>query len=238
MGDLLPLDGDDIDLRDAVWAGEPRSAAVKVEPAVQPLAAHRSTYARVIKPLGDRLLALVLVIFLAPLMLAIAVGVRITLGRPVLYRQVRMGKDGRTFVLWKFRTMLPDRRQRRVPVKVDLRVCHKRQDDPRHVPFGTFLRRTSLDELPQLLNVLAGHMSLVGPRPELVELVERYEPWQHQRHVVKPGLTGLWQVSVRGEGMMHDNVHLDLEYLKTLSLRTDLRILLRTPRVLLVRSGS
>jgi lipopolysaccharide/colanic/teichoic acid biosynthesis glycosyltransferase len=238
MGDLLRREGDELDLRDGIWLGEPVPAAVTIEPVVQPPAAHRSAYARIVKPLGDRLLALVMVIVLAPVLIAIAVGVRLTLGRPIVYRQVRMGKDGRTFVLWKFRTMLPDRRQRRVPVMVDLRVCHKREDDPRHVPFGTFLRRTSLDELPQLLNVLAGHMSLVGPRPELVELVEQYEPWQHQRHVVRPGLTGLWQVSGRGEGMMHDNVHLDLEYLQSLSLRTDLRIMLRTPRALLVRSGS
>jgi lipopolysaccharide/colanic/teichoic acid biosynthesis glycosyltransferase len=217
---------------------DPEPVSITLTRVADPFSAHDTLYARLVKPFCDRLLALILVVLLAPLMIVIAIGVRITLGRPVLYRQRRTGKDGRTFVLWKFRTMLPDRRRVRVPVPVDQRVCHKREDDPRHVPFGTFLRRTSLDELPQLLNVLWGHMSLVGPRPELVELVEQYEPWQHQRHVVKPGLTGLWQVSGRGDGMMHDNVHLDLEYLNTLSFRTDVRIMFRTPRVLLVRSGS
>ena len=207
-------------------------------PVVHAVAPQRSFYLVVLKPCVDRALAGLLVILLAPVMAAVAVGVLVTLGRPVLYRQRRTGRDGQTFTLVKFRTMLPDRRAAFRPVEVDLRVSHKRDDDPRHVPFGTFLRRTSLDELPQLFNVLAGHMSLVGPRPELVEVVEHYQPWQHLRHVVKPGLTGLWQVSGRGDGLMHENTHLDLEYLRTIGFRTDLGILLKTPRVLLVHSGS
>lgn len=220
---------------------EPAVGAVPIGPplaVVDAVAPPPSFYLRVLKPFIDRSLAAILVVLLLPVMAAVAVGVLIALGRPVFYRQRRAGLGGTTFTLWKFRTMRPDRRAASNPVEVDKRVSHKRHDDPRHVPFGTFLRRTSLDELPQLLNVIAGHMSLVGPRPEMVEVVERYQPWQHLRHVVRPGLTGLWQVSGRGDGMMHENTHLDLEYLRTISLRTDLAILLKTPRVLLVRSGS
>lgn len=198
----------------------------------------RSVYFTLVKPLIDRALAAMLVLLLLPVMAVIAVALMVRLGRPIFYRQHRVGKNGEPFELWKFRTMRPDRRAVRLPVEGDQRVCHKRDDDPRHVPFGSFLRRTSLDELPQFLNVVAGHMSLVGPRPELVEIVERYQPWQHQRHLVKPGITGLWQVSGRGNGLMHENVEVDIEYLRRLSLRTDLAIMLRTPQVFFTRSGS
>jgi lipopolysaccharide/colanic/teichoic acid biosynthesis glycosyltransferase len=110
-----------------------------------------------------------------------------------------------------------------------------RQRDPRHTSVGRFLRRRSLDELPQLLNVLAGQMSLVGPRPELDEIVSTvYESWQLQRHVVKPGITGLWQVTARvaGDAIIHNNAQIDIEYIHQLSLWTDLRILLKTPTAL------
>ena len=110
-------------------------------------------------------------------------------------------------------------------------------DDPRHTRVGRFLRKWSLDELPQFWNVVRGDMSLVGPRPELVEIVARYEPWQHQRHVVKPGLTGLWQVSSRGTGMMHLHTDIDLEYIETMGPITDLKILLRTIPATLRRRG-
>jgi lipopolysaccharide/colanic/teichoic acid biosynthesis glycosyltransferase len=103
---------------------------------------------------------------------------------------------------------------------------------------GRFLRKSSMDELPQFWNVVRGEMSLVGPRPELVEIVNRYEPWQHQRHVVKPGLTGLWQVTTRGSGMMHLHTDIDLEYIQTIGLRTDLRILLQTIPATLQRKGN
>jgi lipopolysaccharide/colanic/teichoic acid biosynthesis glycosyltransferase len=106
---------------------------------------------------------------------------------------------------------------------------HKSPDDPRHTRLGRFLRRTSLDELPQLINVVRGELSLVGPRPELPEIVERYERWQHARHRVKPGITGLWQVTQRGLGQpMHKHVATDLAYIERLSLGTDLRILVKT----------
>ena len=198
-----------------------------------------SVYVSWCKPVIDRVAAGVLLLLTLPLMLMVALAVLLSLGRPVLYRQRRVGQGGEVFRVWKFRTMLPDRRVAERPVAVERRVCHKRDDDPRHTGVGTVLRRWRLDELPQLVNILSGDMSLVGPRPELVEVVSRYQPWQHRRHAVKPGLTGLWQVSTPTySGLMHENTHIDLEYIARIGLRTDVRILLRTVRCLLSRSGS
>ena len=128
-----------------------------------------------------------------------------------------------------------DRRQgeRRSP-EATRRRTHKTPHDPRHTRLGRFLRSSSLDELPQLVNVLRGELSLVGPRPELPEVVANYEPWQHARHTVKPGVTGLWQTTERANGEpMHLHVDKDLEYIERLSARTDLSILLVTVPVLL-----
>jgi lipopolysaccharide/colanic/teichoic acid biosynthesis glycosyltransferase len=197
-----------------------------------------SLYVRWCKPVLDRLAAGTLLLLALPLILVVALTVLLSLGRPVLYRQRRVGQGGEVFRVWKFRTMLPDRRVVERPVAVDRRVCHKREDDPRHTRVGTVLRRWRLDELPQLVNILSGSMSLVGPRPELVEVVSRYQPWQHRRHAVKPGLTGLWQVSTPTfSGLMHENTHIDLDYVDSVGLRTDVRILLRTVRCVLSRSG-
>ena len=196
-------------------------------------------YVRRLKPMVDWLVAGMLLVVLAPLMAVIALILMATLGRPILFRQKRVGKDGVPFVLWKFRTMRPDRRVRDIAPAVDRRVCHKSRNDPRHTRFGRALRCTRMDELPQLLNVLVGDMSLVGPRPELTEIVAQYEPWQHDRHLVRPGLTGLWQVSVVDDtGLMHEHTDIDLEYIRGMDLRTDLRILLRTPVTLVLRRGS
>jgi lipopolysaccharide/colanic/teichoic acid biosynthesis glycosyltransferase len=195
-------------------------------------------YARVGKPAFDRLVGLVLLVVTFPLMAAVGVAVWISVGRPLIFRQPRIGKNGVPFTVFKFRTMRPDRRRQNHPVMQDRRVTHKSERDPRHTRVGRRLRGWSLDELPQLWNVVRGDMSLVGPRPELVEVVERYEPWQHQRHLVKPGLTGLWQVSRRGEGLMYLYTDLDLEYIATMSFRTDLGILARTLPAALSRSGS
>jgi lipopolysaccharide/colanic/teichoic acid biosynthesis glycosyltransferase len=110
----------------------------------------------------------------------------------------------------------------------DRRVTHKTTEDPRHTPLGRVLRRFSLDELPQLWNVLRGEMSVVGPRPELPLVVDRYHQWQHLRHLVKPGITGLWQVSERGDLAMHECVETDIEYVRRVSLLTDITIIART----------
>lgn len=196
-------------------------------------------YERVVKPVVDRVGGALLLVALSPVMLAIAVAVWTQLGRPILFRQQRVGRDGKPFGMYKFRSMRPDRRgQSRDHLEeleeirdwdgIDRRVRHKSENDPRLVPIGRFLRRWSLDELPQLFNVVRGEMTLVGPRPELVAITERYEDWQHLRHLVKPGMTGLWQVSERGNGLMHEHTKVDLEYVARLSPATDLKILLLT----------
>jgi lipopolysaccharide/colanic/teichoic acid biosynthesis glycosyltransferase len=186
-------------------------------------------YVHLVKPAFDRLVALVLILLLLPVLVAVAVAVRTGVGRGVVFRQRRIGLGGRQFTIYKFRTMTPDRRARRAPFDgSDRRRTHKHPADPRLTAVGRVLRAWSLDELPQLWNVLCGDMSLVGPRPELPEIVAKYEPWQHERHQVKPGLTGLWQVSRRGDGLMHEHVALDIDYLKQVRFRTDLLILLLT----------
>lgn len=191
--------------------------------------AHSSLYARRVKPLLDVATAAVLLVLLVPVLLAVTVAVRLRLGKGVLYRQERVGRGGSTFTVLKFRTMLLDRRATTAPVTEDRRVSHKTQLDPRHTALGRFLRKWSLDELPQLINVLRGEMSIIGPRPELVSVVDRYGLWDHDRHLVRPGLTGLWQTQARAAGPTHQFVHLDLQYVERLSVLNDLRILLATP---------
>jgi lipopolysaccharide/colanic/teichoic acid biosynthesis glycosyltransferase len=151
----------------------------------------------------------------------------------VLFRQRRVGRRGPNFTVLKFRTM-----RHEAPAGARQGPCpdhgHKCPNDPRHTRTGKLLRKLSLDEIPQLVNVLRGEMSLVGPRPELPEIVARYEPWQHERHQVKPGLTGLWQVTERGNGkLMWQSTTPDVVYARTISLRTDLSILARTLPALL-----
>ena len=198
----------------------------------------RGTYVEFVKPAMDRAVGAVLLLGALPVLGVVAVVVRRRIGSPVLFRQARCGRNGERFDVLKFRTMRADRRMDRQPVVENRRMIHKTDVDPRHTDLGRRLRKWSLDELPQLWNVVRGEMSLVGPRPELVEIVDRYEPWQHQRHRVRPGLTGLWQISRRGEGLMHLSTDIDLEYVATMSLRTDLKILLRTIPAVLRRSGS
>lgn len=194
-------------------------------------------YRRFVKPLLDRVVAAVLLVALAPVMALVAVLVWARLGSPVLLSQRRVGLGGAEFGMLKFRTMRPDRRRGTGGYEgPERRVRHKSPDDPRLDRVGRVLRAASLDELPQLVNVVRGDMSIVGPRPELAEIVERhYEPWQHTRHAVKPGLTGLWQVTARGtdDRLMHELTELDVQYVRSLTFRTDLAIFLRTiPAVL------
>jgi lipopolysaccharide/colanic/teichoic acid biosynthesis glycosyltransferase len=193
-----------------------------------------SIYTRTVKPGVDRVAAAAALVVAAIPMAAISVTVAVYLGRPVLFHQTRIGLDGVPFEVLKFRTMRPDRRGQRLDVIHDRRETHKSNEDPRHTRVGRFLRRYSLDELPQLINVLRGEMSIVGPRPELASIVsESYRPGLDQRHFVKPGLTGLWQVSARGDGPMHENGEWDLDYVERVSLRTDLAILAKTPGAML-----
>jgi lipopolysaccharide/colanic/teichoic acid biosynthesis glycosyltransferase len=208
------------------------------EPAVGAPLRVGTRYGRYVKPSMDRVAGVVLAIFALPIVLVITLAIRMKLGKGVIYKQRRVGRDGVTFTMYKFRTMTPDRRRVDRPYAgPDRRTCHKRDDDPRHTPLGRFLRGSSLDELPQLWNVIRGDMSLVGPRPELPHIVDRYEPWQHERHQVKPGITGFWQLSGRAGGLAYEGVELDIDYLRALSLRTDLGVLLRTVPVAIIRTG-
>lgn len=213
--------------------------ASRTDAPVLPLRPHRAgRYERYAKRTLDVTVAVVALLVLLPVLALVASAVLVRLGRPVFFRQERIGLNGRSFRVLKFRTMGMDRRGRegeRHWSGPDRRQTHKSAHDPRHTELGRLLRKTSLDELPQLWNVLRGDMSIVGPRPELAEVVARYSDWQHHRHVVRPGLTGLWQISARGGRPMHEVTHIDLEYVERLSLRTDLRILLRTPGVVLLR---
>ncbi len=194
-------------------------------------------YVSWVKPAIDFVGALLILLILTPVVLISALAVKISLGSPVIYRQKRIGRDGEPFELLKFRTMIPDRRVARTEFNgEDRRKTHKSPGDPRVVPPGPLLRALRFDELPQLWNVLRGDMSLVGPRPELPEIVAGYEEWQHARHEMKPGVTGLWQVT-GGDAPMHECTEIDLQYIEDVSFATDLKILLKTPIAMVRRSG-
>jgi len=163
------------------------------------------------------------------------------MGGPILFRQRRVGLNEHPIDIWKFRTMYADRRSANLgppSAQAERRRRHKSRRDPRVTPFGRFLRRTSLDELPQLWNILRGDMSMVGPRPELPEIVAGYEEWQHARHAVRPGLTGWWQVNRPPDRLMHEVVELDIYYVKHRSLWLDLKILFRTVNAVLRGTGA
>ena len=189
----------------------------------------------------DITVAAALLVLAAPLMLLIALAIKLDSPGPVIFRQRRVGKDGRPFTFYKFRGMVADAEARLHEVahlnEVDGPIFKSRRD-PRVTRVGRVLRRTSLDELPQLWNVLRGDMSLVGPRPPLPTEVTRYEPWQRDRLLVPGGITGLWQVSGRNLLGFEDMVRLDLEYITRWSLWLDLRILLRTILVVLTARGA
>jgi exopolysaccharide biosynthesis polyprenyl glycosylphosphotransferase len=171
------------------------------------------------------------VLVMAPLVLVIALAIRLTSPGPILFVQPRAGRDGRPFPMYKFRTMAVGA-DRHVADVVDLAALgdpmFKLREDPRRTGFGAWLRRTSLDELPQLLNVVRGDMSLVGPRPEQLDLVDRYAPEHRFRLAVRPGMTGPMQVYGRGELRFDERLAVEREYVENLSLRRDVRILLLT----------
>ncbi len=187
--------------------------------------------ARVVKEILDRVGAAVLLALLSPLLLTLAVGIRGHSPGPVFFRQVRVGRDGQPFVMYKFRSMYLDAEARLAEVRhlnEHDGVLFKVRDDPRVTPVGRWLRRLSLDELPQLFNVLRGQMSLVGPRPPLPEEVATYPDDVRRRLAVKPGMTGLWQVSGRSDLPWEEAVRLDLRYVENWSLSFDLVIMART----------
>jgi exopolysaccharide biosynthesis polyprenyl glycosylphosphotransferase len=184
--------------------------------------------------------AVVLIVF-SPVMTVIAVAVKATSPGPILFRQERVGYRGRPFTVLKFRTMVADAEER-LPELLDLNEAtgplFKMAHDPRVTKFGRFLRKTSLDELPQLVNVLRGDMTVVGPRPPLPREVAQYEEWQMARLEVRPGVTGLWQVSGRSELPFEDYVRLDLFYIENWSLAFDLFIIAKTLPTIISRRGA
>ncbi len=184
----------------------------------------------------DLALALITLLLAWPLMLLIALAIRLESPGPVIYRQVRVGRYGRPFIIYKFRTMIEgaDALQDTLrPFNEVQGPIFKMRDDPRVTRVGRILRRTSLDELPQIFNILRGEMSWVGPRPAIPEEVAHYEPWHHRRLEALPGLTGLWQVSGRSELSFDEMVRLDIYYCENWTFWMDLVILLRTiPAVL------
>lgn len=197
---------------------------------------------RIVKGLFDRGTALVALVLLSPLLLGFMIAVRLDSSGPSLFRQKRVGRGGRTFTMLKFRSMHVDA-ERRLSEVQDHNVhekgpLFKAPDDPRVTRVGRVLRRTSLDELPQLWNVLRGQMSLVGPRPPLPYEVEQYGHDVYRRLLVKPGLTGLWQVSGRSDLTWDESVRLDLYYVENWNLFLDVSILMRTFRAVLAARGA
>lgn len=198
-------------------------------------------YQRMLKRGFDLLMTCILMIPTLPVMAVIALAIRLDSPGPILFHQQRVGENGKLFLMHKFRSMVVDADKRLDEVTrptANGKVIHKFKDDPRVTRIGRFLRRTSLDELPQLFNVLKGEMSLVGPRPELPMLVEQYEPWQHKRFSVPQGMTGWWQVNGRSDKPMHLNTEDDLFYIHNYSLLLDLQIIIKTIAVVLRGKGA
>ncbi len=247
-------------LRSLAWELEKTGTDLCVSPALLDVAGPRMTirptagltllhvdhpqlsgYRLLLKALFDRCAAAVALLLLSPLMGALAVAIRLSDGGPALFLQTRVGKDGRSFKIYKFRTMVVDAEQRQAEL-LDSNdsdgVLFKLRKDPRVTAIGTHLRRWSIDELPQLLNVLRGDMSLVGPRPALPSETDRYADHVRRRLVVKPGLTGLWQVSGRSDLSWDESVRLDLRYVENWSFFLDLQILWKTVSALSRKSGA
>lgn len=193
-----------------------------------------------VKGILDRVLSFILLIVLSPLFLLVAILIKLTSKGPIFFRQVRCGVNGRRFIFYKFRTMVEDAEKRKyelthLNVK---KIVFKITEDPRITRVGWLLRKTSIDELPQLLNVLKGDMSFVGPRPPVPQEVGLYEDWQRRRLSMKPGLTCLWQIQGRAELDFDDWMKLDLKYIDTWSLLLDIAILLRTIPAVLSTKGA
>jgi len=251
---------DGVRLRSLAWELEKTGTDLCVSPALLDVAGPRTTIRPtagltllhvdhpqlsglrlVLKGLFDRCAAAAALVMLAPVMVALAVAVWLHDRGPALFTQVRVGKDGNSFRMYKFRTMIVDAEKRRtelLPSNDSDGVLFKLRRDPRVTSVGAHLRRLSLDELPQLFNVFLGHMSLVGPRPALPDEAAVYAEHVRRRLVVKPGLTGLWQVNGRSDLSWEESVRLDLRYVENWSFTLDLQILWRTIAVMVRGSGA
>lgn len=210
-----------------------------------PLLGLRRTPSSEVALAGKRLLDLMGATFgillAGPVMIGVAIGIKLSSPGPVLFRQIRAGRNGRKFTMLKFRSMVVDaeaQKAKLLHLNEMSGPVFKIARDPRITRIGAFIRRTSLDELPQLFNIFLGDMSLVGPRPPLPSEVEQYKPWQRRRLSVKPGLTGLWQVSGRNNVDFEEWMALDLRYIDDWSLWLDVRIIFRTLPAVLLKTGA
>lgn len=191
----------------------------------------------------DIVISTVAIIVLLPLFIAIAIAIKTSSTGPVFFRQKRTGLHGKVFRVWKFRTMVANASRLQASLEQQNEthdgIMFKLSCDPRITPVGRWLRRTSLDELPQLLNVISGQMSLVGPRPLPLRDIAKFEPWHHVRHQVLPGISGLWQISGRSTIKSFDDaIRLDLHYIDNWSLNLDLEILLETIKIVCLGKGA
>jgi exopolysaccharide biosynthesis polyprenyl glycosylphosphotransferase len=237
-------------LRELAWELEKTGTDLCVAPALLDVAGPRTTIRpvaglpllhmdhpeftgtkQVIKDAFDKLVGLSALALTAPVFLFVTLIIRLDDGGPAFFRQTRVGRDGRDFTVYKFRTMVMDAEKLKAELAASNDhdgVLFKMRKDPRITKVGSWLRRWSLDELPQLLNVVRGDMSLVGPRPALPDEAARYGDYVRRRLVVKPGLTGLWQVNGRSDLSWEESVRLDLRYVENWSLVLDLQILWKT----------
>jgi exopolysaccharide biosynthesis polyprenyl glycosylphosphotransferase len=251
---------DGLKLRTLAWELEKTGTDLCVAPALLDVAGPRTTVRptagltllhvdhpqlsgprQAVKDLFDRCAAAFGLVVLSPLMLAIAAAVRLSDAGPALFTQTRVGKGGEQFRIYKFRTMVVDAEARLAEIREKNEsdgVLFKIRRDPRMTAIGARLRRWSLDELPQLINVLRGEMSLVGPRPALPEEAAKYADYVRRRLVVKPGLTGMWQVNGRSELSWDETVRLDLRYVENWSFALDLQILWKTISVIFRGAGA
>jgi len=247
-------------LRELAWELEKTGTDLCVAPALLDVAGPRTTIRpvaglpllhvdhpeftgtkQVIKDGFDKVLGLSALALLAPAFLAVGLAIRFSDGGPAFFRQTRVGRDGRAFTVYKFRTMVlgaEDRKAELEAINEKDGLLFKIRNDPRITTVGGWLRRWSVDELPQLINVVRGDMSLVGPRPALPDEAARYGDYVRRRLVVKPGLTGLWQVNGRSDLSWEESVRLDLRYVENWSLILDLQILWKTCSAVLRGSGA
>ena len=251
---------DGVTLRQLAWELEKTGTDLCVAPALLDVAGPRTTIRpiagltllhvdhpelsgprKALKEIFDRVVAGIALILLSPLFAALAVAIRLSDNGPVLFTQPRAGKEGRIFKIYKFRTMVVDAEQRRAELRANIEsdnLLFKMRRDPRVTAIGARLRKWSVDELPQLINVIRGEMSLVGPRPHPLDEAARYADHVRRRLVVKPGLTGLWQVSGRSDLSWEESVRLDLRYVENWSFALDLQILWKTFSVIFRGSGA
>lgn len=229
-------------MADLLWKTSNDNMAIRVRSLPGRAADHRLNAYELPKRLVDASLAGLGLLVLSPLFTLLAIAIRLESPGPVFFSQTRIGQGGTRFRCWKFRSMFTDAEQRKYELLADNEMeggkIFKIKRDPRVTRIGRFIRKASIDELPQLWNVMLGDMSLVGPRPPLPQEVANYTAYEKQRLIVKPGITCIWQVSGRSDIPFAEQVRLDIQYITGRSMWLDLLLLLRTiPAVLIARGA-